>query len=481
MTKMRHILSYLLLAALTLSVASCGSSPLDKAVKRALVQQDTTQAQFDSICGIIQQSPDRYRQYLDDKGQINIAELQALFDRIGGELRPPMRWDISAYGQQELSLTIYFERSGSMVPYDNAGDRGQLKKAVNDIINQFPGRKVSINIVNDNIYPYQGTVDEFIKDRNIYASTAGVGNSASTDFQQIFGAILKAQDATNVSVVVTDLIYSPADAGSVSIDKILNEENSLATSIFRQYKGKSVLVHQLMGDYNGKYYPYTNKPVEYRGMRPFYILVIADTPVMDRMAAQSEYAELLRPSTVRNSYRFNQSEAAVDYCVVPDWKDNAGRFRVDHEDATRLTKCEGDKTTGILCLTMAVRLDGLQKEESFLADARNYKVQSASGFELKVTPITPDLVTGNNKMYLDGKTHLLTLTGKMNGPRDQVTISLPNEMPAWIAQSTSRDDTNPAASGFSTTTLGLKEFLDGIASAFGAGGNYTTLTLNLEH
>ena len=352
---------------------------------------------------------------------------------------------------------------------------------MNDIINQFPGRKVSINIVNDGIYPYQGTVDEFIKDRNIYASTAGVGNSAFTDFQQIFGAILKAQDATNVSVVITDLIYSPADAGSVSIDKILNEENSLATSIFRQYKGKSVLVHQLMGDYNGKYYPYTNKPVEYRGMRPFYILVIADTPVMDRMAAQNEYTELLHPSTVRNSYRFNQSEATVDYCVVPDWKDNAGRFRVDHKDATRLTKCEGDKTTGILCMTMAARLDGLQKEESFLADARNYKVQSTSGFELKVTPITPDMVNGNNKMYLDGKTHLLTLTGKMNGPRDQVTISLPNEMPGWIAQSTSRDDTNPAASGFSTTTLGLKEFLDGIASAFGAGGNYTTLTLNLEH
>ena len=79
-----------------------------------------------------------------------------------------------------------------MVPYDNAGDHGQLKKAVNDIINHFPGRKVNINIVNDNIYPYQGSVDQFIQDRNIYASTAGVGNSAFTDFQQIFGAILKA-------------------------------------------------------------------------------------------------------------------------------------------------------------------------------------------------------------------------------------------------------------------------------------------------
>ena len=478
---MKHIISLLLLGMMALAVASCGSSPLDKAIKRVLVQQDTTQAQFDSICSIIQQNPDRYKQYLDQQGQVNVTELQALIDRIGADLRPPIRWDIAPYGQQELSLTIYFERSGSMVPYDNAGDRGQLKKAVNDIINHFPGRKVNINIVNDNIYPYQGSVDQFIQDRNIYASTAGVGNSAFTDFQQIFGAILKAQDATNVSVVVTDLIYSPADATDVSIDKILNEENSLATSIFRQYKGKSVLVHQLMGDYNGKYYPYTNRPVEFRGMCPFYLLVIADTPVMDRMAAQKDYSQLMHPAEARNSYRFNQSEASVDYCVLPDWKDNAGRFRVDHKDATRLTKCEGDKTTGVLCLTIAARLDGLQKDEAFLADARNYKLQSASGFELSVTPVTPDMITGNNKMYLEGKTHLITLKGKFAGPRDQVSISLPNEMPAWIAQSTSRDDTNTAANGFSTTTLGLKEFLDGIASAFGTGGNYTTITVKLEN
>ena len=202
---------------------------------------------------------------------------------------------------------------------------------------------------------------------------------------------------------------------------------------------------------------------------------------MDRMAAQKDYSQLMHPAEARNSYRFNQSEASVDYCVLPDWKDNAGRFRVDHKDATRLTKCEGDKTTGVLCLTIAARLDGLQKDEAFLADARNYKLQSASGFELSVTPVTPDMITGNNKMYLEGKTHLITLKGKFAGPRDQVSISLPNEMPAWIAQSTSRDDTNTAANGFSTTTLGLKEFLDGIASAFGTGGNYTTITVKLEN
>ena len=478
--KMKHIIPLLLLAVMSLAVTSCGKSPLEKLVKQALVQQDTTQARFDSICSIIQQNPDRYRQYLTDDGQINLTELQALIERVGGDLRPPLHWDIAAYGQQELSLTIYFERSGSMVPYDNAGDRGQLKKAVNDIINRFPGSKVSINIVNDGIYPYQGSVDEFLKDRNIYASTAGVGNSAFTDFQQIFGAILKAQDASNVSIVVTDLIYSPADASDVSIDKILNEENSLATSIFRQYKGKSVLVHQLMGDYNGKYYPYTNRPVQYRGMRPFYLLVIADTPVMNRMAAQSDYAELMRPSQARNSYRINQAESGVDYCIVPGWEDDAGRYRISHKEEGLLTKVESDKQTGILCVTLAADLGKLQQTADYLGNVENYDVKAQTEFALRVTPITDKMITGNNKQYLEGKTHLLTLTGKFNTPRDEVTIRLRNEFPRWVAESSTNDDTNPNAARFSTTTLGLEQWMRGMQDAFGATGDYTTLRLRLE-
>ena len=106
MTRMKHIISLLLLGMMALAVASCGSSPLDKAIKRVLVQQDTTQAQFDSICSIIQQNPDRYKQYLDQQGQVNVAELQALIDRIGADLRPPIHWDIAPYGQQELQKIL---------------------------------------------------------------------------------------------------------------------------------------------------------------------------------------------------------------------------------------------------------------------------------------------------------------------------------------------------------------------------------------
>ena len=478
---MKRFLYGLILVFVVASMWSCGGSPLEKAVKQALVQQDTTQARFDSICSIIKTYPERYKDYLNEAGEVDVPALAKLIEQVGGQLRPPMHWDVTRYGLKQLSLTIYFERSGSMVPYDAPGGRGQLKKVVNDLINYFPSTgNVTINIVNDGIYPYQGTIDQFLQDRNIYASTQGVGNAAFTDFQKIFNDILKAQSPGNVSVLVTDLIYSPADTRDVSVEKIFNEENSLATRIFKQYEGKSIVVHQFMGDYQGKYYPYNNNPFEYRGQRPFYVLVIADSKVMDAMAADAAYASFMTPTGVRNSYRFNQAESMVDYCVVPDWKDNAGRFRVDHRDACRLIKCEGDKTTGVMCFSVAANLNGLQKPAAFLAEASNYQLRSLSAFKLKVQPIDQSMITGNNRAYLEGKTHLFTLTGKLTEPRDEIVISLANEFPAWIEQSTAQSDTNPSASGFSATTLGLKEFLGGIASAFGTGGNYTTIKLKLE-
>lgn len=458
-----------------------GGNALENAIRQALVRHDTTAVKFDSICGIIKAAPEEYAQYLTPEGEINYGALNDLVTEVGSKLRPPMAWNIMAYGTQSYSLTVYFERSGSMVPYDHTGGRGQLKKAVNDLINYFPeGDKVKINIVNDDIYPYNGTVDSFLQDRNIYASTEGVGNAAYTDFQKIFNKVLEAQTPGNVSVVVTDLIYSPADTRDVSIDKILNEENSLATSIFKRYKGKSIIVHQLMGDYNGKYYPYNNNAVDYNGMRPFYLIIIADTRVMDAMARSNDYKQFLAVEGSRNSYRFNQGESRIEWKVIPGWKDNAGRFRLNHNGPGNLTDVESDPTTGVLRLAVAANLAPLNQSDDVLCNASRYTVESLSGFKVSVQPVKPDMITGNNKAYLDGMTHIITLTGDYKGPKDNVKVSLRNEFPQWIEQSTCSDDTNTSSPSFSTTTLGLSSFLKGINQAFGTGNNYFTIELSME-
>ena len=470
------------MCAMAIALLSCGGhGKLDKAVRSVLVNGDTTRAAYDSLCMIITDNPGKYGDLLTPDGKVDHKKMAQYIEEIGSHLRPPMHWDTRPYGGvEDLSLTIYFERSGSMVPYDQRGGGGQLKKVVNDLINHFPaGSKVDINIVNDGIYPYRHTVDEFLKDRDIYQSTAGIGDAAFTDFQLIFNKILEAQRPGNVSVLVSDLIYSPKDTHGVSLEKIFNEENSLATRAFARYKGKSVVVQQFMGDYSGKYYPYNGVPFEYSGKRPFYLVIIADGDAMDQLVQDKRYSGVLDTPTARNSYRFNQSTSEVACRVLPEWKDNAGRFRVKHGDGIVLAKCDGDRQTGKLCFSMAADLSGLMKDDALLTNAANYEVKSIDGYTLTVQALDPSMVTANNKEYLEGMTHVLTLVGDFKSPRDEVSISLRNELPEWVRQSSSDNDTSTGGS-FSTTTLGLEQLLGGMFDAMKGGNSFFDVTIQLQ-
>ena len=71
-----------------------------------------------------------------------IENLSKMVEEVGSSLRPPMHWNVNVYGVDSYSLTVYFERSGSMVPYDQTSGGGQLKKAVNDLYQLFPHTKL---------------------------------------------------------------------------------------------------------------------------------------------------------------------------------------------------------------------------------------------------------------------------------------------------------------------------------------------------
>lgn len=472
----------LAVVATCLVMASCGGGGLEKAVKKAFINGDTTQATYDSICSIIKDNPKKYSQFVDKDGVINVEALANYINEVGGKLRPPMSWNTKVYGLKDLTLTIYFERSGSMTPYDTPGGGGQLKKAVNDLINFFPSKEdVKINIVNDNIYPYSGTVDSFLQDRNIYQSTSGVGKSSYTDFKLIFEKIFKAQKQGNVSILVTDMIYSPENTADVSVEKILNEENSVATAIFKTYKGKSIIVNQMMGDYNGMYYPYNDAAFAYNGKRPFYVIIISDAATLDLMSSDDKYDKFLHPDGVKNSYRFNQAQSSINYKVIPDWKDNVGRFRISRDEQGTLTHCEGDRETDMLCFTIAANFKPLNKDNNFLTNIANYAVQSQSGFEITIREIKPGDINNNNRTYLDGMTHLISVKGKFKKSHDQLSINIANQFPEWIINASSTSDTNPSAAGFATTTFGLERFLRGIYDAFSAGNDsYGNIVIKLE-
>ena len=197
---------------------------------------------------------------------------------------------------------------------------------MNDLINFFPASgdgaaydNVRIAIVNDGVYAYNSPVAEFVKDKNIYASTADIGDARYTDFLQIFNTILSRGASDEVSVLVSDMIYSPRDTRNVSSEKIFNEVNSLATGVFRQYPGKSVIVTKVRGSYHGMYYPYNGAAYRYDGMRPFYVVMIADSGVIDRMCADGSFGRFLEVTGAEATYRFNQPQSDVAVAMLPSW------------------------------------------------------------------------------------------------------------------------------------------------------------------
>lgn len=470
-------------AVMMAAMSGCGGGSLQKSVKSALLNGDTTATSFAEICKIIKADTRTYADYIDENGEVNVEALDEMINTIGAGLRPARHWNVKAYGATTLSLSVYLERSGSMTPYDTQSGGGELKKAVNDLINFFPSQSGDprIYIVNDGVYDYSGEVTAFLKDKNIYASTANIGNSAFTDFSEIFSKILSGQKLGDVSVLITDMIYSPRDTKNVSVEKIFNEESSLATSVFRQYPGKSVIVNKLRGSYHGPYYPYNAASYRYDGARPFYVFVIADSEVINTMMSGADYDHFINLAGTEQSYRFNQPESAVTAAVLPNWEGSKGRYRVTRGDELGIEKCEGDRVSGIVQFSVAVDFSALGKSDEFLCDAANYDVTSAGGYSISVAPIADGQVSGNNKSYLEGKTHVITIAGAPEVRRDEVIIKLKNAFPEWIAQSNAADDTSASAPNFAQTTFGIEPFLRGIYDAYtGSGDAYATLKIKVE-
>ena len=218
--------------------------------------------------------------------------------------------------------------------------------------------------------------------------------------------------------------------------------------------------------------------MNYRGKRPFYAIIIADAAIIERLAQDKK----LGTDAAANSYRFNQPTKQTDYCVIPGWTTDKGRYRVTRDRANAghaIEQCEGDPT-GCLAFSIAANLAPLGKSDAFLCDSTNYRLTAQGSYSLSISKIEPGY-DNRYKSYLDGKTHIITVIGKMESQIDDMGITLSNDFPAWAEKSSASSDLSASAPGFSTTTLGLSHFLRGIYDAQqSAGSPLTTLTIKLE-
>ena len=178
-------------------------------------------------------------------GELDIDEVKDYIQNFFENRRPPKKIDIQA-GRRTLGVNFYLERSGSMVPYDAAGGDGSFKAAIVGMLNKLPGSGDDnrIYVVNSEINAYPRGYSQFISDPNIFESTKGIGDASSTDFEAIFQQLLDKTGEDELSILVTDMIYSTKQMVGVNPQKVFAEAQGMTNAVFKS-QGITVVAHTI--------------------------------------------------------------------------------------------------------------------------------------------------------------------------------------------------------------------------------------------
>lgn len=375
-----------------------------------------------------------------------------------------------------LDLKFYLERSGSMIGFDDNSTKGEFKETVTQLLNRFPvtteNDSNAIYIVNDNVYPFPGTIRNFISERDFFASTKEIGNPSYTDFSKIFDMILSNQEEYSVSVLLSDLIYSVRGQEEVNPQKLLNEAKGLTGNVFKNHPSGGVWVIKFIADYSGQYYPYNSpsRGIEYSGDRPYYAMIFASKSGVETLCNDSKYSDFYHFSTLpgyQDMFFFTSEKFKPAYSVLKSGYGKKGEFRKDKEERGQIHSLVNVKATrGELAIPVAVNLSGVPMSEAYKLDPSNYEVSSQSGFKIQNIETIKKEDDKSIQELCPGATHVFLLSASEDLKNETLAINMKYKMPRWISQSSTSDDSDINESNFGRTTFAFEAMMEGIFNAY---------------
>lgn len=408
-------------------------------------------------------------------GQVDAEAIKQYIKNWAEKRRDEQQINFSGMETATLKVNFFLERSGSMIAYDAPSGDGSFKAAIVQMLNNLPGNNEShkIYVVNSSINAYPKGFNKFLTDTNIFDATNGIGDASYTDFGAIFDKILNKTKSDELSILVTDMIYSTKTMVGVNAQKIFSEAQGMTNAVFKsEVKNKSMLIIKMIGSYNGLYYAY-NSPSRgqmYNGKRPYYIVIVGDNDNIARLTTDRNYEAFVRFSQLRgyeNMYLFETDDMYKPYySLLLNHPEIRGRFQPERGQGSEIrsiVNVEPDRNSGEIRLVMAVDLSKMLIDLHYLTDIKNYQVEADDRIEIKdIRPINKSDVTPAEKKYIGSATHLFVLTASELKNDQKVEIKLLNRLPEWIASSSNDNDT--VVDG--RTTFGLKYLLQGIYNSY---------------
>ena len=369
----------------------------------------------------------------------------------------------AAIPAKPIQAKLYLEASGSMLGYDGPALNRNLKNTVTAMLNTFDDpATVPVSIVNDSVYAYPKSYPDLIKSPSLFA--VKLGDASFTDFERIFRTLTSQLTDSELSILVTDLIYSDRTMTGQNAGSIQSVAQNLAQLALKTHaKSGSLLVLQMHSEFGGRYFPYNqqNKGITYRGNRPYYVLLFAKNATMLRLLTDPKHATFRNFAGYpgfQNATLFSNALAQPYYTLLENAPDALGTFDKDRdrkaENANGLHAVKNVRSPHRngqrLTLCVGITLPPGAYPEAMLQNPKNYEILSPKD-NFKLISVKPSDGT-------DGTTHMLVLQANTDARGERtLTVKLKKQrLPAWVSDTHTDDDRNSKDPRFATTTFGLQ-------------------------
>ncbi len=186
-------------------------------------------------------------------------------------------------------FNVYVESSASMDGYvvGNTDFKTVLYRLIGQVeADVLKNDNLSLNYINSHTFNRKETVKEFTDRLSAATFSATGGDRANSDIIQIISQIVKKTGTNEVSMFVSDCVYSPE--ASADIDKALQKQQTDMLNILKN-KAKNdsrfgVLLYRLISDFHGIYYTKTNGNITCDGKRPYFVWFFGDEAILSNVA-----------------------------------------------------------------------------------------------------------------------------------------------------------------------------------------------------
>ena len=374
----------------------------------------------------------------------------------------------------EMKVNFYFENSASMNGYLSGKN---FKQVMHRIYGNLGAYIVSPFFVNTKEYP-QGDILNKIDNSNI--KEGDVGNS---DHQFIFSNAIENAKENNLSIVITDGIYSVKD-GDVDIVSI-DIENAFKNALTKNEIETVVL--KLSSEFSGTYYSETCEPgkkaIKINQNRPYYVLLFGSSKSIDKALNEIVVIDEL-PGFKEQARFFLTDNLKANYTILMTGDEKHGKFKAttrgsdlieEIEDVEKFEKPGFNRTPkseNYLQFGIAIDYSAIGLPNTYKEDPKNYWANDQLGYTVTSISNVADLSKSSksfkevqriNNKNKTNFTHVITVKADKN-LYGNLNIQLQNNLPAWI-KNTGVDDDCDIINDVSHT-FAFDQLMIGISSAY---------------